>query len=192
MTVPSLTPLDFLGASNGGYRSALAAAQSHSLGSPNPADLGAESRQSRAYAIARGTIKDAGIRAGEIIGWRAWQLTSDGILRSMVMDTPWLPGQPLASEEVFASHGGIHSFKSIEQAQEEYGCYAFGRRKVALGEVALWGEVIEHSKGYRAEYAAVHSIKKIIGGSNKRGWRYWRPCDLEILRETYGLAATAA
>jgi hypothetical protein len=53
-----------------------------------------------------------------------------------------------------------------------------------IGSVAMWGEVIEHQRGWRSEYAAVQSITKIIGNVSFRG-KHWL---LLELREKYGCA----
>jgi hypothetical protein len=48
----------------------------------------------------------------------------------------------------------------------------------------MWGEVIEHQRGWRSEYAAVQSITKINGNVSFRG-KHWL---LLELREKYGCA----
>ena len=43
----------------------------------------------------------------------------------------------------------------------------------AIGQVELWGAVVEHGGGYRAEFAAVHSIDALVRTrmSYPPGWR---------------------
>lgn len=113
----------------------------------------------------------------------------DKILRSMVMDTPWFPGVPLQTNEVYSHAGGIHAFKTIEQAKNEYGWWGFGKRRVVLGSISMWGEVIEHTGGYRAEYAAVRSINKVLGSDLLSRCLFWRPSEKETLRKKYGVNA---
>ena len=48
------------------------------------------------------------------------------------------------------------------------------------GTIKMWGDVIEHERGYRAEFAKVNSIDVIFGD-----------CDIEILRRRYLPALTA-
>lgn len=43
------------------------------------------------------------------------------------------------------------------------------------GTIKLWGEVVEHQRGYRAEFAKLHSIDTIYGDG-----------DIEALRSRYG------
>lgn len=47
---------------------------------------------------------------------------------------------------------------------------------MAVGTVRLWGEVIEHERGYRAEFAKVHSLDHVFGEA-----------DLAALRARYGV-----
>lgn len=118
---------------------------------------------------APGPIKSAGIRTGEIIGWRAWRLTKKGVLRSMAVDCLWQPGQTVSVNSVLEQCGypdrwnrmpvaqygaGIHAFKDLQTVADNYGVF----RRGAYGTVALWGEVIEHEWGYRAEFARIASI----------------------------------
>lgn len=188
MTTPPLTPLNLLGGPNGGYRFADQTAPGGPVDPSNRADDGTSTvasgtcfRTGRAYAI-----KDAGIRAGEIIGYRAWMLTKDYRLRSMFHDDYiWTPGGTERSEVVDGVYGaGLHAFKSLAQAHKQYDCYGVAGT-VIFGTVDLWGEVIEHEGGYRAEYAAVHSVIEsfnlnrsyppIIPILRRIRWRFWKP-----------------
>lgn len=110
-----------------------------------------------------GTVEDAGIRVGEITAIRVWMLKG-GLLRSVYMDSIiWVPGEVMKAHAVSCFHGeGIHAFKSLDRARGEY------RHKYYIyGEVALWGEVIEHDHGYKAEYAKITKIYS-TGGLFKR------------------------
>lgn len=42
--------------------------------------------------------------------------------------------------------------------------YHFGATGVAIGTIKMWGTVIEHEKGYRAEYAKLNSLDDHYGG----------------------------
>jgi hypothetical protein len=48
-------------------------------------------------------------------------------------------------------------------------------KRVVVGHAALWGDVIEHEYGYRAQYGSVHNIMNVVGGK----------LDLEMLRGHY-------
>ena len=95
-----------------------------------------------------------------IVGYRSWKLveSSEGVpvLYSVVQDYCWLPFEP-AHGEVNANpddpnsaddrHGGIYAFKSPQDVHQ-YAGFAH-----ISGEVNLWGFVLEHDEGYRAEFA---------------------------------------
>jgi hypothetical protein len=120
-------------------------------------------------------IEDAGISAGEIIGHRAWRV-HNGLLQSMAVDTVWAPNEVM---EGIPDNGlGVHAFKTASAVLTEYGCHG----PVAIGTVLLWGEVIEHELGYRAEFGKVNSIDLLTKGLSQYAMRHrkkwWR-------RETY-------
>ncbi len=106
------------------------------------------------------TVESTGIEVGEIIAWRAWRI-KDGILTSLVMDTPWLPNETVeGSIKGYGGYGiplGIYSFKKASDAWNGVQ-YTTDEEIIVAGQVALWGEVIEHEEGYRAENARVHSL----------------------------------
>jgi len=148
-------------------------------------------------------VKDAGIRAGEIIAYRAWSVLN-GKLRSMAAEFDWEPNgiplwrgwivsnkanmewppvpyqSPNGVDEEFA---GFHAFKSMSNVELEYApCDADDA--VVYGQVKLWGTVYEHEFGYRAEYAKIH---RLIAYRSLR--RYHNVHEvLESLRGAYGVA----
>ena len=148
-------------------------------------------------------IESAGIRSGEIIAWRAWRLCAVDkklMLKSMAMDCLWMPGATMTINSVLEQCGieqdrwervppstgaGIHAFKTLDQAVSNYGGY----HRTVYGTVALWGEVIEHTGGYRAEFARLNTIDHIDGqaihdlGLGEGA----EPVLLEALRENYGV-----
>lgn len=132
-------------------------------------------------------IENCGIRLGEIIGWRAWRVI-DGKLVSFVMSYPWFPGEPMVGDVNATAWGsfrtGVYALRSAETARRMImehvsACiYIGGDLSVVLGRVSLWGEVVEHQGGYRAEFAKPHSLDEMTHGY----------CDLPALRKLYGLA----
>lgn len=118
-------------------------------------------------------IPHAGIRAGEIIGWRLWWVHKEGRLRSLVRDEIfWEPGVPTTGDINQCVHismrgpdrfGGVYSFNTYRAAMVEFSkllfdlqicCYPTeGLVGLILGTVKLWGEVVEHEGGYRASFA---------------------------------------
>ena len=103
-------------------------------------------------------IKHSGIVAGEVIGWRSWRLKDDGLLYSMTNETKWEPGQPVSGKT--DEYLGVHSW-CYEQSLKSYVDESWFV-PLALGTIAMWGEVVEHELGYRAEYARVSAIKAVI------------------------------
>jgi hypothetical protein len=108
-----------------------------------------------------------------IVGYRVWQWDTAG-LRSLNGE-PWLPGRPLAAgcgaaarvpifvhtEAVRGAHEaphsdctcGIYAAKNIEHLRTT-GYWQYGIR----GEVSLWGTVVEHKLGWRAQFAYPKSL----------------------------------
>ena len=100
-----------------------------------------------------------------IVGCRVWQWDTTG-LKSLNFES-WSPRKPLAAECRAASHGiivgraeaahdapqanctcGVYASKSLEHLRTT------GYAKYGIhGEVNLWGTVVEHELGYRAQFA---------------------------------------
>jgi hypothetical protein len=105
-----------------------------------------------------GPIEDAGIRAGEIVGYRCWQIDSAGLLRSVFRsESVWLPGEVMVGSPDVSTSEGVHAFKD-RLAAGAYGYNSLESGLVIGGTVDMWGMVIEHERGYRAQYAAIASI----------------------------------
>jgi hypothetical protein len=89
--------------------------------------------------------------AEAIVGWRAWKLDTRGSLVSLSRHDVWPVGQPLVARCDRARHEapsqectcGIYAFRSECSAP----------RGMAVGKVKLWGRVVAHERGYRAEFA---------------------------------------
>lgn len=106
---------------------------------------------------------------GEQIGWRVWE-TWEGYLLSMNRML-WLPYQPARGHGVTRyNQNGIHAFKSAENALEYGG--------TVIGRVKLYGTVVEHEDGFRAEYAYPLDLYPQEGLSKNV---------LERLKSNYGL-----
>jgi hypothetical protein len=93
-----------------------------------------------------------------IVGWRVWRW--DAARLKSLNGKPWSPGQPLAAKCVA---GNAHDAHEPPQATCTCGVYAAKSldrlRKIGLdkygvlGEVNLWGAVVEHELGWRAQFA---------------------------------------
>lgn len=129
-------------------------------------------------AVARSTteyppVKYTGIRVGEITAWRTWAIVG-GWLKSASADVIWAPGEPMEGDT------------------KTHGCYAYKAKRDAIkhmvketggvgivGSVALWGSVVEHEIGYRAQFAKIVSLDFIDNGTDD---------DLQRMRVKYGVA----
>lgn len=140
----------------------------------------------------------ADMQVRDLIGWRVWRITSLGYLRSLTADAIWLPGVPMEATGVSDSNApilkasdlGIHVFAERNGAVLEVEQYVrmegSNNHSYAIGSVLLWGEVVEHERGYRAERAKIKSIDDVT-------WRGKPPWDKEtaevlgFLRARYGV-----
>lgn len=92
-------------------------------------------------------LPSSGVYAGEIVAWRAWHWNGKR-LRSIFVNYEW-PLQGPAKGQPGCGYG-IHAFKERGRAFWEYReCI----NHVLIGEVALWGDVVEFEHGYTAEFA---------------------------------------
>jgi hypothetical protein len=107
-------------------------------------------------------LKHEGIRAGEIVAFRAWRVIVPGLFRSgddrlhsvYMRDYVWHPDQP-ASGDV-RTHG-IYSFRQVIRSRGDYG-YGPEQGPLLFGKVKIWGEVVEHEAGYRSQFAKIASL----------------------------------
>jgi hypothetical protein len=140
-------------------------------------------------------IENAGIRAGEIRAFRLWRVHGGHLHSAYVQHFRWPQAAPALGN---LEQGGIFAFKEpgpvleylrIHQMMDrEASLYSSSlglppftsihdiglRLKFVIGTVDLYGEVIEHERGYRAEYARVASLDQGFGD-----------VDLEALRARY-------
>lgn len=92
------------------------------------------------------------IKAGELVAWRVWR-RHNGKLLSTYMPTEWEMGKTIEGKPSDGS--GVHAWKDEAFARAymgEFNC------DLTLGTVELWGEVIEHDEGYRAQFGAIKEI----------------------------------
>lgn len=100
-------------------------------------------------------IPNGGIVAGEIIGHRCWRLHGrTTTLLSMAVDCLWLPSKVV--EGNVEHYLGVHAFKSKMDAMR-YG-KQHSSSTIVFGTIKMWGDVVEHERGWRAQYARIHSI----------------------------------
>jgi hypothetical protein len=121
-----------------------------------------------------------------VLGWRAWRLQRiDDELR-IVPTTPRSAWQPRVA--IHATCSGAHTREYMVYNPElakfhrspEPGCTCgvhaikdparlarSGRTAAVVGRVAMWGRVIEHTKGYRAEFAYPSRLRLVCS------WCLW-------------------
>lgn len=139
-----------------------------------------------------GKIPHAGIRTGEIIGHRAWWLTVRGGQRrlgSLAHEFVWEPCQVVEGDvdrEVVPNVlGGVYAYRSPDTPDftriQQLAAMLYSSPLI-LGTVRMWGEVVIHTHGYRAQFARIHSID-----SPSLGYELLAPSLIGDLRKIYGL-----
>lgn len=131
------------------------------------------------------------MEAGELIGYRVWCVSGFG-LYSVSMGTQWPPGKVItdrmkAEQEIDDTNQvGVWAFSTKEYLEE-----SFSSPDLVYGTVWLWGTVIEHEKGYRAQYAAIRSLDRFEEEVLENGFffRRKRMRVLDELRKRYGVGS---
>lgn len=124
---------------------------------------------------AKEPLKHTSTVFGEIIGWRMWRL-SHGFLRSYSADRVWAPGEPMTGKPGDHKSDGIWAFKEKSRALHKAMDTATGSishdTAVVYGSVRLYGLIVEHELGYRAEYAEIASLEEMVCLSADPAERY--------------------
>jgi hypothetical protein len=102
------------------------------------------------------SLKSEGMRAGEIIAWRAWHIKDDNLLSVVAEGKTWSATEPMVGNP--AAGYGVHAYKSPHGPVLDSYVTREHTNLWVIGEVAMWGDVIEHADGYRSEFARVHSF----------------------------------
>jgi hypothetical protein len=164
------------GASSGFQASNFTGSQNVALGANALAlAVGGTSNHTFPPASADESVTHAGIRAGEIAAYRGWLLHQDGFLRSVYRsETIWKPGEVVEGNPELSGEG-VHAFKSVFDMATYCGVSNRVACSMVSGKVHLWGEVVEHERGYRGQFASI----AVIDDSPHY--------DAEALRKLYGL-----
>lgn len=115
-----------------------------------------------------------------ITGYRCWNVHHHGLLLGQNHVEPWQPYTPFVARcghavspghivnglwmqaPVWSCHCGVYAFHTQESVDERVmmgrspwmtGVQGIGMEAMVWGEVKLWGKVIVHEDGYRAEFA---------------------------------------
>jgi len=124
----------------------------------------------------RNPLENTGVKVGEITAYRIWGVNK-GFLMAYSNGNVWAPGEPMEGEPDDYDHAGVWCFKRKENAikkmlEEYYGAYVYG-------SIVIWGKIIEHELGYRAEFGKITSL---LDGNEKV-----KPSELVKLREKYAV-----
>jgi hypothetical protein len=125
------------------------------------------------------------------IGWRAWGIDTNvppgefPYLKSVSHSTVWIPGEAVEAEcgscdEIPGErHGcGLYSAKTFEHLQSMHYHYydaERGQQYSVVGEVSVWGKVVEGTSGWRSQYGYPRQLWVPF-----EAWRFAKP-----LREAY-------
>ena len=116
------------------------------------------------------------ILIGEITAWRCWRV-KDGFLRSTSRDDIWPTREPMDGKvESKNGGGGIYCFKNERKLLNS----GVGSNGGVYGTIDIWGDIVEHDDGYRAQFARVTSIAGLVGSLGPKP-------DLSGLRARYGV-----
>lgn len=106
-------------------------------------------------------------RYGHVMGWRWWRVDRGGLHSLWVncahawpTDQALWAGSPLHPDpRNYWGRCGVYAWRELPQALRQN--LPAGYDLFVLGEVALWGHVIEHERGFRAEYAYPYSLRVV-------------------------------
>lgn len=123
-------------------------------------------------------IKNDGIKLGEIVAYRCW-IIRNGFLYSTAAERAWAPDEIMKAGTHHLREGlGVFAYKEMSLVIQNFGAFIVGEG-MAFGSIEIWGEIIEHELGYRAEFAKIRSIDFI------NDYHTLKPVDLNQLRVLY-------
>jgi hypothetical protein len=117
-------------------------------------------------------------RTEPILAWRIWRLRSDAdrglvepVLESCVYGDAWAPREAFTAActghqgPALACGCGIYAVTTRETAFE-WARWAQSAlpHPIVIGRVQLWGRILPHSTGYRAELAYPYELEVLAGG----------------------------
>lgn len=105
-----------------------------------------------------------------IVAYRTWRVENEGRLRSLYADklsddwAVWQPGEPYHAvcRRHDAPHRdcscGVYAVKDLSNVATTSAIWS----TLVVGEVALWGRIVEHERGYRAQYARPRRLAVLV------------------------------
>lgn len=107
---------------------------------------------------ARGAGKDPCLTLGELTGWRLWLVRGTHLFSPFQGDL-W-PSDGLMTGDPQRGYG-VFAFADRDRASDEARLMSTSALVIAYGSVRLWGEVVEHRRGFRAAFARIASLDGI-------------------------------
>ncbi len=107
--------------------------------------------------------------ADPVFGWRYWQLSPRRLLRSVTQrQFEWPPGRVLRAVCVEVGHPapadrcncGLYANPDLEALRQHGLCLA--PDVIVLGQVALWGKVVDDEPNYRGEFAYPARLSLVV------------------------------
>lgn len=104
--------------------------------------------------------------AEPLIAYRIWHIDGDSKLHPLTRCTPWEYGNIVETDEIptiesSCRQRGIHAWKNMGDLIEYLNPNRYPVIHI-IGRVALWGKIVEHQFGYRAQFAYPHSLDMIL------------------------------
>lgn len=115
-------------------------------------------------------------QADPVFGWRYWQLSARRLLRSVTQsEFEWPPGRVLKAVCVEVGHPapadrcncGLYANPDLEALRQHGLCLA--PEAIVLGQVALWGKVVDDEPNYRAEFAYPARLSLVVDSLSDDG-----------------------
>ena len=117
-----------------------------------------------------------------IVGWREWRLEgtiTEPRLQSISMEDIWPVRKPMQvfdpNWRIDSGINGIHAYKTFRDLASDLGLLSFR----VVGEVWMWGCMVEHQFGWRSEFAYPKRLLVAPGTHD--------PIKLMALEEAYGV-----
>lgn len=103
-------------------------------------------------------VEDAGVRVGAITAYRLWSAEGHRLFSVTMRERMWRPGAAMTGDPS-KTYEGVYAFRDLRAAVENL---EFKRAPTAVGAVKLWGQIVEHEHGYRAENAKIVELYDCI------------------------------
>jgi len=127
-------------------------------------------------------LLQVGIKVEDLVGWRIWGLTLTGMLKSYARLNVWLPGEIMGGVPGDYDSKGVWAFRERGPAETKL----HANPAHVLGRVKLWGQVVEHQDGFRAQFARIVALDA-VNLPGQYPWNLETERALAWLRKTYGV-----